>query len=102
MCSAAEWASLVCRLDDLSMLDFTVSPSVVNSVFCLDKPDGSQRFLINAIPTNKFFPPPPNPSLPSPDLIASLLPSRPGKLFAAKVDLECFYFYLSLPSWLIP
>lgn len=102
MCSSSEWLAMVHRLDDLAMVDFTTEPKVVNSVFCLDKPDSSQRFLINAVPANKFFADPPNPRLPSPDLVASLLPSRPSKLFAAKVDLECFYFYLALPSWLVP
>jgi integrase len=84
------------------MVDFMLAPAVVNPVFCVPKPDSSLRFLINAKRANKFFSQPPNPDLPSPDLISALLPPATGRLFAAKVDLECFYFFMALPEWLVP
>ena len=85
------------------MVTFLSDPKVVNPVFCLAKPDRQQRFLINAIKANIFFSEPPNPNLPTPDMVSALLPSPSGKkLFAGKVDLECFYFFISLPDWLVP
>ncbi len=102
MCSPEEWALFVRRLAEQNMVSFTDAPAVVNSVFCVAKPDKTQRFIINAILANLLFSDPLNPDLPTPDLIAALRPSTSGPVFAAKVDLECFYFFISLPEWLVP
>ena len=106
LCEQGEWSRFVRRLKDHGMVTFMANPRVVNSVFCLAKPDRQQRFIINAIKSNLFFSTPPNPHLPTPDMVSSLLPapSDRGKstLYAAKVDLECFYFFISLPEWLVP
>lgn len=104
LCDPGEWSAFVRRLVQHGMVDFMKEPAVVNPVFCVSKSDDQLRFLINAINANSFFPEPVNPRLPTPDMVASLLPSLSsrGPLFAAKVDLECFYFFISLPSWLVP
>ncbi len=37
-----------------------------------------------------------------PDLISAMMLRGERPVFAAKVDLHCFYLYLSLPDWLVP
>lgn len=101
-CESQEWDKLVRKLDELKMVDFVVQPKSVSSVFTLSKPDGRQRFIINATGANELFTSPSNPELPTPDLVAALVVESSQPLYAAKVDLECFYFHLGLPQWLVP
>lgn len=100
--SRTEYAKLIRRMRDLDMVEFTVSPRVVNGLFGVPKDVDRIRLITDARRANQVFVEPPKVKLPTPDLLAELTvdPSRP--LYVAKVDLDNFYHRLSLPSWLRP
>jgi integrase len=84
------------------MVDFTVSPEVVNGVFATAKSDGRQRLVVDARPANQVWGDAPELDLPSPDLLAGLELPPGKKLLAAKVDLDNYYHRLALPQWMWP
>jgi len=118
-----EYVRLLRRMDVSGMLVFTTSPKVVNGVFAVVKPDGSQRLIIDARPANLAFVDPPRVTLPTPDLFtrivlpglsaisdasaSSTASASPGSssqppVFVAKSDLSDFFFRFRIPSWMCP
>lgn len=93
--SAAEYTRLVQRLQALDMVEFTSTPSVVNGVFTVPKPNGSLRLIIDARPANNVFLPPPAVRLPLPPDLAAMEAS--GPFFMAGLDVADFYHRLLLP-----
>ena len=100
--SQAEWNLTVRKLVAADMVEFTAQPDVVCGVFAVPKDASSDRFIIDARPTNRVFAEPQPVVLPTPDLLSKLAadPSRP--LYVAKVDLDNFYHRLRLPIWMRP
>ena len=95
-----EWAALVRRMMAIDMIDFTTDPKAVSGIFCVAKDGGKLRLIMDARPVNVMFVEPEPVKLPTPDLTAALTtdPSRP--LYAAKVDLDNFFYRLEMPrSW---
>lgn len=95
-----EWAKLVRRMRAIDMVDFTTHPKAVSGVFCVAKDGGKLRLIMDARPVNVLFVDPVPVKLPTPDLTAALTtdPSRP--LYAAKVDLDNFFYRLEVaPQW---
>ena len=98
--SQEEYSRLVCRLRDLGMVDFTLTPKVVNGVFATPKDDGRQRLIIDARRGNARFLKAGDAALPGPDLLANLEVPEGEMLYAAKADLDNFYHRIRLPQWL--
>lgn len=96
-----EWAKLVRRMRAIDMIDFTTQPKAVSGIFCVAKDGGAKlRLIMDARPVNVLFVDPVPVKLPTPDLTAALTtdPSRP--LYAAKVDLDNFFYRLEVaPQW---
>ncbi len=98
----AQYVKLIQRMLALGLVELTKDPLAINGLFCVDKPDGTLRLILDARPANACFTTPPSPNLPTPSDIASLQANLHQPLFAAKVDLRNFYHQLSLPAWLRP
>lgn len=98
--SDGDYAHLIHRMHSIGMVDFTLSPAVVNGVFAVPKGDDAQRLIIDARPANAAFCEPPEIKLPTPDLLSDLIvdPSRP--LYVAKIDIDNYYHRLKLPVWM--
>lgn len=100
LCGAQpEWAKLVRRMAAIGMIDFTTAPEVVSGIFCVAKDGGEKlRLIMDARPVNVMFVDPVPVKLPTPDLTAAITtdPSRP--LYAAKVDLDNFFYRLEMPA----
>lgn len=76
-------------------------PKVINGVFCVPKQGtDSLRLIIDARSANDVFVEPPHVELPTPDLLARMIPEPSRPLFVAKVDLDNFYHRLRLPEWM--
>ena len=95
-----DYAPLIRKLAAARLVTFTTSPSVVNGLFGVPKPDGTTRLIIDARPANSFFVTPPPVRLPSPESLARLIEPPAGPVFTAKSDLDNFYHRLRLPQWL--
>ena len=100
--SHSQYISLLRRMADLGMIDFTSSPAAVNGVFAVRKDACSQRLIIDATNANTCFHPPPHTSLPSPELFCQLVVPSSSGWCIAKSDISHFYHSILLPSWLRP
>jgi hypothetical protein len=101
--SYSEYVKVILRLRDRGMVAFTEKPIVVNGVFGVPKDGGASiRFIVDARPANAMFVEPQAVSLPTPDLLASLITDPSRKLYAAKADLDNFYHRIRLPESLRP
>lgn len=94
--SLAERTRLMQRMLTLGMVAFTTEPAVVNGLFPVPKPNGSQRLIIDARPANAVFQPPPPVSLPLPPDLAAMEAS--GPFFIAGLDVADFFHRLRLPA----
>jgi hypothetical protein len=101
--SKSEYIRLLLRMLACGMITFTTKPKVVNGLFAVEKPDKSQRLILNAVFANKVFDDPPHVALPTPELFAKLVvpPGNP-KFFVAKSDLSDFFYRFAIPQWMIP
>ena len=97
--SQAEYLKLLKRMLAADMLAFTTEPACVNGVFAVPKGD-QQRLIINAVPANALFVEPPAVSLPTPDVVASLVLLDAASFYVGKIDLANFYHQLRLPVWM--
>ena len=70
--SHEEYVRLLHRMKASNMISFTTTPRVVNGVFGVAKPDGSQRLIIDARAANRIFGDPPRVTLPTPDLFTQI------------------------------
>lgn len=96
--TADEYTKLIRRMMAIGMIDFTTTPRVVSGIFCVAKDGGAKlRLIMDARPVNVMFAEPEPVKLPTPDLTANLTtdPTRP--LYAAKVDLDNFFYRLEMP-----
>lgn len=100
--SRSEYVSLIRRLKDVGMIDFTAAPKAVNGIFTVGKDDVSDRLIIDAQPANRLFVEPPHVSLPDPSHLVQLQVPVGQCMFVAKSDLSNFYHHLGLPSWMQP
>lgn len=100
--SQVEWAATVRLLHARDMVDFTVSPAVVNGVFAVAKDEMADRFIVDGRPVNCVFAEPSPVKLPTPDLLARLIADPSLPLFVAKVDLDNFFHRLRVPVWMYP
>ena len=92
------YARLLRRMDACGMLAWTDKPpEVVNGLFAVPKPDGTQRLIIDARRANALFEDPEPVQLPTPDLLANL-ETQGEALHVAKADLSDFYHSLRLPE----
>lgn len=88
---------LLLRMDAAGMIAWsTVEPDVINGLFAVTKPDGSQRLIVDARRANQVFVDPPPVSLPTPDLLASLEAAAP--FVCAKTDRSDYYHSLLMPA----
>jgi hypothetical protein len=85
----------------VNMVAFTPFPKVVNGLFCVLKPDGSLRLIIDARKLNAIMAAPPSLELPNPELIARL-ESDDRPVYAFKEDMKDFYHMYLTPEWLWP
>lgn len=100
MCAPQEYLKLVRRMLDCGMVRLTSKPKVVNGLFCLPKPDGTLRLIVDARPANALFVDAPPIELPTPDLLCKLEPTSP--FYVAKSDISDFYHSIALPEWMCP
>lgn len=96
-----DYVKLVRRMYSVNMVAFTLFPKVVNGLFCVLKPDGSLRLIIDARKLNAIMAAPPSLELPNPELIAKL-ESDDRPVFAFKEDMKDFYHMYLTPEWLWP
>ena len=95
-----EWTKLVRRMRAIDMIDFTTQPKAVSGVFCVAKDGGKLRLIMDARPVNVMFIEPVPVKLPTPDLTAALTTDAARPLYAAKVDLDNFFYRLEVaPQW---
>lgn len=94
-----QWAAFVGRLSKAGMVRFSVAPRAVCGAFAVAKPDGSQRFIVDARPANWHFANSPHVSLPTPDVIGRVRMPY-GPVYVAKSDVSDFYHAFRLPEWL--
>ena len=96
--SPEDWAELALRIVGSGMGGFCSGSDllVINGFFTTPKPDGSQRFIVDARRANLFFLPPPNPNLPRPDHIANARFPPGATVRAALCDLTHHCDQLSL------
>jgi Reverse transcriptase (RNA-dependent DNA polymerase) len=102
MVQQSEYISLVRRMVDKGMINFTQSPKAVNGLFAVPKDGDSQRLIIDARPANALFRPPPKVQLPTPDILARMRVPSDSVLYTAKLDIDNFYHRLRCPKWLQP
>jgi len=50
-----QYLQLLLRMHNSGMLAFRSDPVVTNGIFCVDKPDGSLRLIVDARPANSLF-----------------------------------------------
>jgi hypothetical protein len=98
--SQSEYESLIRRMLSLGMVTPILRPKVVNGVFCVPKDKGALRLIIDARAANAHFVKAPAVQLPTPDLLATLVPDASRPLFVAKSDVDNFYHRLRLPLWM--
>lgn len=114
--SRTEYISLLRRLMELDMLDFTMTPLCVNGVFTVAKDADSDRLIIDAQPANRVWCEPPHVQLPNPShLIRLCVPTHMSAqsnhkkgahqhssgehtMCVAKSDLSNYYHQLRLPE----
>ena len=82
------------------MVDFTIRPLCEVGLFAVAKPDGSQRFIVDARPANEIFVDPPAMSLPTPDLLSKLQLPADTPVYSAKADLDNCFHRVKTPVWL--
>jgi hypothetical protein len=95
-----EYISMVKRMRALRMLDVTLQPKAVNSVFAVSKDADSDRLIIDAQEANDFFVESPIIHLPNPSHLASLQVPHGHKLMVAKTDLSNYYHHIRIPNWI--
>ena len=100
--SHAEYVKVLARMHARGMLTYTTRPKVVVGLFCVDKPDGMLRLIVDGRPANDVFADPPAVDLPTPDLIARLEVPAGRRLWVAKTDLSDFFFRFRTPAWMHP
>lgn len=98
--SRCEYIATIRRMMGVGMLDFTITPKAVNSVFTVSKDADSDRLIIDAQLANSYFIPCPKVKLPNPSHLASLCVPAGMKLVVCKSDLSNFYHHIHIPSWL--
>ena len=84
------------------MITYTTRPRCVNGLFCVPKPDGSLRLIVDGRPACVVFDDPPPVQLPGPDLLARLEVPRGSRLYVGKSDLSDFFYRFKVPSWMTP
>ena len=96
----SEYIALLRRMNGAGMLSFTTDPKIVNGLFAVEKPDGSQRLIIDARPTNNVCHEPLHVELPTPDLFSRLQVPKGKKLYVAKSDLSDYFYRFRIPQWM--
>ena len=90
---------LLRRLLDIKLIALqTKRPLVVNGLFAVPKPDGTQRLIVDARPANALFVDPEPVQLTTGEAWANLS-AQPGvALSAGKLDVDNFYHRLEMPE----
>jgi hypothetical protein len=97
-----ECISLIARMLSLGMVESTVTPIAVNSIFTVSKDVDADRLIIDARHANTYFIKCPDVCLPNPSHFAALTIPHDHKLVVCKSDLSNFYHHIQIPSWLRP
>ena len=102
MASRTEYIKLLKRMQAVNMLTFTRNPKCVLGFFCVTKPDGSLRLILDCRKLNGIMAPPPKTELPSPEYIAQMeaLPGLP--VYDAGDDVKDYYHTFWMEEWLHP
>lgn len=97
MVEPGHYPKLLKRMAACGMITFTAHrPAIVNGLFAVPKPDGTQRLIIDARRTNAAFGDPPSVSLPTPDILARL--EATSDFVVAKADASDYYHSLMMPA----
>ena len=97
-----EYIKLLKRMMAVNMLTFTRDPKCVLGFFCVTKPDGSLRLILDCRKLNCLMAPPSKTELPSPEYVAQL-EAPPGlPIYDAGDDLKDYYHTFWMEEWLHP
>jgi hypothetical protein len=94
----SEYVRLLRRMLDIGMINFTDNPKAINGLFCVPKPDGTLRLILNAKPANDLFGTPPHVQLSTPDVVAGLAVPNGKRVFVGKTDLSDMYHSVRMPE----
>ena len=97
-----EYIKLLRRMMAVNMLTFTQNPKCVLGFFCVKKPDGSLRLILDCRKLNALMTPPPKIELPSPEYVAQLEAPSGFPIYDAGDDLKDYYHTFWMEEWLHP
>ena len=99
-----EYIALARLLLDGQFAELTTDPIAVNGVHAVEKPDGSQRIIVDARAANECFIRPAAVQLPNGGDVANLVhyAQHDRPLFGAKVDLDNFFHRFRMPAAYLP
>jgi hypothetical protein len=90
---------LLRRLHAAQLIVFSqYRPKVINGLFAVFKPDGTQRLIIDARRANSQFVDPPHVELCTPDRWANLQVAPGVKIYTAKADIADYYHKIKMPE----
>lgn len=110
-----QYIALLQQMKKYGMLSYTQNPKCVVGMFGIEKPDGSQRLIIDGRAANRMFADPPHVELPGPDTFTRIVvpavpiadgaqapesagPTRLPPVWVAKSDLSDFFYRFSIPE----
>ena len=97
MVREGHYAKLLTRMATSGMIKWSAQrPVMVNGLFAVPKPDGTQRLIIDARRANEAFVDPPHVSLPTPDLLSLL--EADNRFVVAKADVSDYFHALRMPE----
>jgi hypothetical protein len=96
--SREQYLETIRKLYALGLVEFTQRPKAINGLFAVKKDGDQQRLILDARPANVCFVEPPSPRLPTPAEVSNLRTDDAVPIYAAKVDLRCFFQQLLLPA----
>ena len=88
LASKAEYIKLLKRMMAVNMLTFTQDPKCVLGFFCVTKPDGSLRLILDCRKLNGLMVPPPKTELPSPEYVAQLEAPPGAPIYMMRVTIS--------------
>ena len=84
------------------MVTFLRTAKCVNGLFAVRKPTDADRLIVDMRPFNELCIEPPDPEMPSPELLARLIVPPGATIYFAKADLEGAFHTCKVPAWFWP